>query len=932
MHNRSAQKAFILATSLLVFAFSLLTTSDITFLLKGQITQLQFWTSTTICMIYTLASTKFILGGRSLKVGLSLFGVMAAAFAGGLVISGLFTDLSFDGQGYHEAGIIALDKGWNPLFQNINSRRDIISENKLWIQSYPHANDILSLNIYKVTGNVEDAKALTAFWIVISGLICFVALSALRLNGWLSLILLAVALLNPVSILQIYTFGLDSQYYSMMLSLVGLIILAYKNFRQWFVYPGVVIVSIFMINNKLTSVEGLVIIGACGCLYAFVTRHFRMAAKIGAMLLVGLFLGLLAYGYQPFVTNYVQHKTPFYPAVSGSNRQAYNFSENKPSNYLSVNTASLFAQSIFFKSNGYFRKPKDGAKLKIPFTFSKTELNSLIYLGPKEGGFGVLFSGIVVTLILFVLMLAFVRKTYKGNRREAITLILAAAVVVLSCVTYPLNSDYRYIPQFWLLVPIVLWLSWKFRDGKVVAMNVIIILLVLINSLFVFMPAASASVSMSYKLDGYMRTLSAQSKKQPIRVNFAQSEGNEFLLKKYGVAYVPSKTYSGAFMCADGLEVTPLLHNIGTSSALMCAAPSINSAQEILASSWSSYIKRFDVSGRIIDPENGDLTTSEGQSYALLRAVWEGDRSTFDSVWGWTAANLAQSSGLLTWKWQPGVAQNKLDEGTAPDADEDTALAMLFAYQKWHQPGYLGTAQHILDGIWSHEVAIVSGKPYMSAGNWANDSTSVVVDPSYLSPASYAVFALADRTHPWAELEGTSYDILTGCTEASLDTVNGGLPPNWCLLDKRTLAVGPTVAPQPVGTVYGYDAFRVPDRIALDYEWFKDPRAKAYLATLSVLDERWNSNKKLASVYRHNGSVSEGSESTAAYAGDLGYFIVMDPGVAKEIYASKILPRFSQGPLGAYWADPKNYYTQNWAWFGTAIYTNNAPSLWTSSR
>jgi len=28
-----------------------------------------------------------------------------------------------------------------------------------------------------------------------------------------------------------------------------------------------------------------------------------------------------------------------------------------------------------------------------------------------------------------------------------------------------------------------------------------------------------------------------------------------------------------------------------------------------------------------------------------------------------------------------------------------------------------------------------------------------------------------------------------------------------------------------------------------------------------------------------------------------------------------------------YWGDKNNYYDQNWAWFATALYTNNLPNL-----
>src|SRR6185437_9383144 len=61
----------------------------------------------------------------------------------------------------------------------------------------------------------------------------------------------------------------------------------------------------------------------------------------------------------------------------------------------------------------------------------------------------------------------------------------------------------------------------------------------------------------------------------------------------------------------------------------------------LLSSSWEKYRNEYIThDGRVVDPTQGDITTSEGQSYAMLRAVWIDDHTTFDSVWHWTQTNL----------------------------------------------------------------------------------------------------------------------------------------------------------------------------------------------------------------------------------------------------------------------------------------------------
>ena len=50
----------------------------------------------------------------------------------------------------------------------------------------------------------------------------------------------------------------------------------------------------------------------------------------------------------------------------------------------------------------------------------------------------------------------------------------------------------------------------------------------------------------------------------------------------------------------------------------------------LLVAAWSGYKLHFiQADGRVVDPEGAHGSTSEGQSYAMLRAVWMDDRATF---------------------------------------------------------------------------------------------------------------------------------------------------------------------------------------------------------------------------------------------------------------------------------------------------------------
>lgn len=344
--------------------------------------------------------------------------------------------------------------------------------------------------------------------------------------------------------------------------------------------------------------------------------------------------------------------------------------------------------------------------------------------------------------------------------------------------------------------------------------------------------------------------------------------------------------------------------------------------RRILHATWHSYKQEFIHEGRVIDPATSD-TTSEGQSYALLRAVLMNDKQVFDEVYNWTKSNLQTEDGLFLWSFK----RKENDTGTATDADSDIALALIFAYKQWGDSTYLSEAKAVINGIWEHETAKVGGSAYITAGNWATGPGEATINPSYLSPSHYRIFAEVDTENDWMSAVDTSYDLLERCT---FDLTDGEevLPAEWCALNLTSLDVRPSAPPGPVGTEYGYNAIRVPFRVALDYQWFRSEDAKRYLSSLSFLEEEWQEHKRLYVAYTHAGEPWEEYESAVAYAGNLGYFLVENPDSAKEIYSEKILNKLFENETISYWEDPENYYTQNLVWFATAMYGGLFENLW----
>lgn len=348
---------------------------------------------------------------------------------------------------------------------------------------------------------------------------------------------------------------------------------------------------------------------------------------------------------------------------------------------------------------------------------------------------------------------------------------------------------------------------------------------------------------------------------------------------------------------------------------------------------WIAYRDKVQKDGRTVDRDQNYITTSEGQSYALLQAVWMDDKQTFDQVLKWTNNNLRKRDDqLFAWLWGQdkygnwGVLEKDGGINSASDADQDIALALIFAYKRWGQNHYLKQAKKILNDIWDKEIVILQNKPYLVAGNWAKENDSYTINPSYFMFYAYPIFAEVDPAHNWRLLKDTSYEVLIEATQSSLDKKkSGNLPPDWISINPETLRINPAVYKEKK-TDFSYDAFRVLWRVALDWEWHKDERAITYLKSIKTLKEEWQKHKSLYDSYYHDGRPVRTYENSSIYAGVYPYFSLIHPEIAKELYRNKLARLYDSTTEN--FSKPLGYYAQNWVWFGFAFHTKKLTNLY----
>lgn len=248
----------------------------------------------------------------------------------------------------------------------------------------------------------------------------------------------------------------------------------------------------------------------------------------------------------------------------------------------------------------------------------------------------------------------------------------------------------------------------------------------------------------------------------------------------------------------------------------------------ILQALWKGFVSTYVTpEGRVRRPEHGDDTVSEGQAYAMLRAVWMNDRAAFDRIWHWTRDHLGPAAGgeagLLAWRWE---RDRIADAHFAPDADADYAFALVLASRRWGARGvagrtdsYLDEATRVLGLLLDHSVATDrDGTQLFLPGSWADrrdEGRGLVLNPSYFAPAWFRVFHDVTGDARWLQLADSSYLVLRaicgpGSTRALPvvpDWIQWESAADWSVWDERP-------------AVSSWDAVRVPWRIGTDRMWF----------------------------------------------------------------------------------------------------------------
>lgn len=351
---------------------------------------------------------------------------------------------------------------------------------------------------------------------------------------------------------------------------------------------------------------------------------------------------------------------------------------------------------------------------------------------------------------------------------------------------------------------------------------------------------------------------------------------------------------------AESAVRSPFPHNHSYAQGI---APSVEPqeqanarVQQFWESFRSSYIVEHGTNQHRVLYKNSN-TCSEAIAYGMLFSVLmenatNDTQEQFDGLLRFYKNNL-NNFGLMCWEVLADGTQRAV---AATDADEDVAMALMFADTQWGSSGeinYLDEARTVLSNL-----AYIVRAPYCffppaDAGNngildhqndieWRKDK---IFNPSYFSPAWYREFHELSGDAVWTNCLEGSYSVVEGF----LNQNGNGILPDWC--DPVTLGVS-QVSPYdtvdhyafntnsavcPVYYVMDYDGFRTGWRLGLDGLWNGNALAQSNCTALArFLDTSTERRPDKIKAYLPDGTQIQGSWNELAFTAPVAVAAMAD--------------------------------------------------------
>ncbi|MEO6923002.1 MAG: cellulose synthase complex periplasmic endoglucanase BcsZ [Bryocella sp.] len=329
---------------------------------------------------------------------------------------------------------------------------------------------------------------------------------------------------------------------------------------------------------------------------------------------------------------------------------------------------------------------------------------------------------------------------------------------------------------------------------------------------------------------------------------------------------------------------------------------------------WNTYANKYlDKQGRVIDHSAGDVTTSEGEAYAMFFALVANDRPHFDILVNWTEANLAQgdlTTHLPAWKW--GKASDGgwhvLDPSPASDANLWMAYSLSEAGRLWKFDRYEKLGRVMAEHIASQEIVLVPNiGPSLLPGpiGFHPNATTYYLNPSYMPPSLLAYFG--DNDPVWHSVAASLPKLVVS---------PGGFVMDWISAGERG------VAPMPAPSTLGDGKPAVPPQGSHDairtYLWMgiadpKTPAVRESLAAMSGMADYLRTKPVPPRAVDAKGVVLDPDGPSGFSAAVIPYLHALHEKKAEQEQTDRLAATKKDGLYGT----SPVYYDQNLAMFST---------------
>lgn len=480
----------IFGSTLLVFICATVVVASILFLIGFSLGVESLVGGFILAVLYCVWSVRQKLPSRWGMVTIVLAGLMLLTILISVVISQHFRETTSDGQTYHGLALIEFRDGYNPYHSSVGQAY-------VATERYPAASWIFGTTLFQLTGRIDSSRAYQFLLLIAATAIVFPVYVQLipdqRAKMMTVSLLTAITVLNPVVTNQLLSFFVDGPLMLVLTILIfqtlalrqsadppillafsAAVVLAINLKLSGIAYVGVIIGGMwlwFLVADEIIPA----LAGLQGEFAHRVTALFRAISKpfktwTMVFLLAGIF-AVFFVGYSSYIRNTLNYGSPFGGfRLDRSNVYSVSTSENtgdnaeESSEYLErfKRQFSNWFLSVFSASQTSASPPP---RLKWPFTMTVAEIHEFRTPGHRIGGFGPLFSGVVVTAagVLLANIIAGLRKPARSDRH---VFVLMGIVLFSAAIT---SAPYyaRYTPQQWLIPVLVALLAFIANRSRV---------------------------------------------------------------------------------------------------------------------------------------------------------------------------------------------------------------------------------------------------------------------------------------------------------------------------------------------------------------------------------------------------------------------------------------------------------------------------------